>query len=191
MVNNNREKMINMIIYFLKNTKRCGKTKLFKLLYFADFKHFKQTGKSISGLEYYAWDRGPVPVTLFEEFKNPPKDLSECFIIPTKKELEQNQEEDYQFFELKCRKKFDDKCFSERELKILEEISFIYKEACAKDMIEVSHLKNQPWDKTYREKGILEKIDFFLAIDNTIDSLSKEVAKERFEEIEEMKKIFG
>ena len=45
-ITHHREKLINAIIYFANNTKRCGKTKLLKLLYFLDFRHFKQTGKS-------------------------------------------------------------------------------------------------------------------------------------------------
>jgi uncharacterized phage-associated protein len=38
-----------------------------KLLYFLDFIHFKQTGKCVTGLDYYAWKRGPVPKKLFDE----------------------------------------------------------------------------------------------------------------------------
>ena len=49
-----REKLINAIIYFAQNTKYCGKIKLFKLLYFLDFWHFKQTGKSVTGLDSQA-----------------------------------------------------------------------------------------------------------------------------------------
>ena len=191
MIDDSREKLINMIMFFLKNTKRCGKTKLFKLLNFADFLHFKQTGKSISGLEYYAWDRGPVPVSLFEEFKHPPKDLLDCFVIPTDEELEKDTENDYKFFALKGRKKFDNKYFSDRELEIIKQIAYIYKEVNAKDIVEASHLKNRPWHKTYHKKGRLEKIDYFLALDDEKDSLPEEIIRDRTEEINEMKKIFG
>ena len=62
-----REKLLNAIIYMANNTMFCGKTKLLKLLYFLDFKHFKQTAKSVTGLDYYAWEKGPVPKKLFEE----------------------------------------------------------------------------------------------------------------------------
>ena len=40
LIEHNREKLINSIIYFISNTKYCGKTKLFKLLYYLDFMHF-------------------------------------------------------------------------------------------------------------------------------------------------------
>ena len=185
MIDDSREKLINMMIFFLEKTKYCGKTKLFKLLSFSDFLHFKKTGKSISGLEYFAWDMGPVPKQLFEEFKNPPKDLSECFYIPTKGELEQDQWD----FTIKGKKRFYDGCFTPRELSILKRMAFIYKEAKSKDMVEASHLKNQPWHTTYHKNGRFKKIDYFLALDETKESLPKHIVQERIEDIKEMKKF--
>jgi hypothetical protein len=49
-----RNKLINAIVYFAQNTQHLGKTKLFKLLYLLDFEHFRQTGRSVTGLDYYA-----------------------------------------------------------------------------------------------------------------------------------------
>ncbi len=66
-ITNHRIKIINAIVYFANNTKYCGKTKLLKLLYFLDFRHFKETGKSVTGLDYYAWNMGPVPKDVYEE----------------------------------------------------------------------------------------------------------------------------
>lgn len=67
MITYHREKLINAMIYFARNTLYCGTTKLLKLLYFLDFKHFKETGKSVTGQDYYAWDMGPVPKDVFDE----------------------------------------------------------------------------------------------------------------------------
>jgi len=189
MIDHKREKLINLIIYFLKNTKYCGKTKLFKLLNFADFMHFKQTGKSITNLDYYAWEKGPVPKKLYNEFKNPPEDLKKSIYIPPK--LEENEENGkYHFFKLKGKQKFNDKFFSKRELEIIKNIALIFKEAPAKDMVEVSHLKNKPWYKTYHKKGEGEKIDYMLALDESSESLTIEEIKERIDEIDEMYKCF-
>lgn len=52
-------KFANMVIYFLDVAPY--KTKLNKLLFYADFSHFKYFGRSISGCEYAAIDMGPVP----------------------------------------------------------------------------------------------------------------------------------
>ncbi len=71
-----REKLINAVLYFATKTKFCGKTKLFKLLYFLDFEHYKKTGRSVTGLRYCAWGKGPVPVSLYEEMEWPKRDMS-------------------------------------------------------------------------------------------------------------------
>jgi len=68
--NHQREKLINVMVYFAQNTQKCGKVKLFKLMYFLDFEHYKQIGRSVTGLNYYAWPMGPVPVDLYAEFDN-------------------------------------------------------------------------------------------------------------------------
>ncbi len=56
LIEHDRAKLLNSIIYFLSNTKSCGKTKLFKLLYYLDFMHFRETGRSVTNLDYYAWN---------------------------------------------------------------------------------------------------------------------------------------
>lgn len=53
------QKFAHMVIYFLDAAPY--KTKLNKLLFYADFTHFKYFGRSISGCEYAAINMGPVP----------------------------------------------------------------------------------------------------------------------------------
>lgn len=71
------KKLLNSILYFSKNVKYPSQVKIFKLLFFLDFIHFKQTGRSVTNLDYYAWDFGPVPKDLWTKIKN--KDLPEDF----------------------------------------------------------------------------------------------------------------
>jgi len=177
-----REKLINAIIYFAEKTRYCGKTKLLKLLYFLDFYHFKQTGSSVTGLDYFAWEMGPVPKELFEELAGNMKTDLKSAIHPLPSEG---------FQQIRPKKKFDNQYFSKRELDLLEKISYIFEDAQADAMIETTHLKNAPWDKTLREKGEFQKIDYMLAIDGEIASLPYEEAKDRMEERSEMYKIFG
>src|SRR6266487_2009842 len=68
-VSHDREKLLNAIVYFLRSTNHCHTLKLFKLLNFADFEHFRQKGRTITRLEYRALPKGPVPTTLLEEIK--------------------------------------------------------------------------------------------------------------------------
>ncbi len=175
-----REKLINAILYFAENTKLCGKTKLMKLLYFLDFTHFKQTGKSVTGLDYFAWERGPVPKVLFHEFSKPKPDLYAAIKIVPKGKLQL----------VVAKRRFDDQYFTPREKRILEQLAFIFVDANADQMSESTHLFNQPWHKTRTEKGESEQIDYLLAVDGK-NSLPYEQAKERMEEISEMHRIFG
>ena len=178
-----RDKQINAIIYFATHTKYCGKTKLLKLLYFLDFKHFKQTGKSVTGLDYFAWQMGPVPEELFEELSERMKPDMKAAIheLPGGKGFQQ----------ILPKRKFDSQYFSKKEQKLLEEIAFIFQEAKADEMVESTHLKNEPWDRTLKKGGEFKKIDYMLSIDSEIVSLPYEEAKDRMKERSEMYKIFG
>jgi uncharacterized phage-associated protein len=178
-----REKLIHAIIFFLENTKFCLKTKLFKLLYLLDFCHFKQTARSVTGLDYFAWEKGPVPKDLFEEFANPKKDLLQCIYIPKAKDPDG-------IFRMKPRCKFDPFFFTRRELRLMEQIAYIFRDAKADNMIEVTHLPNMPWDKTIKTKGEYNKIDYFLALDNTQESLSIDEAMGRINEMREIENLF-
>lgn len=180
-ITHHREKLINAIVYFAKNTNYCGKTKLMKLLFFLDFCHVKQTGKPVTGLEYYAWERGPVPKDLFEELDDMKPDMKVAIsILPSGT-----------FQQVVPKKEFDATHFSKREEEILEQMSFIFRDAKADDMVEVTHLKNEPWHRTLSQKGLFEKIDYLLAIDGMEGSLPLEEAKERMQEVAEMRRTYG
>jgi uncharacterized phage-associated protein len=181
-VTHHREKLINAMIYFATHTKYCGKTKLLKLLYFLDFKHFKQTGKSVTGQDYFAWQMGPVPRELFEE-------LSGDMRPDLKAAIHDLPDEGFQ--KILPKKQFDDQYFSKKEIKLLKDIAFIFQDAKADDMVESTHLKNEPWDRTLKQKGEFKKIDYMLAVDSEIVSLPYEEVKDRMQERSEMYKIFG
>src|SRR3546814_14554341 len=53
-----RARLLHALIYFADNTGRPGKTKLFTLLYMLAFETYRTLGKSVTGLDYYAWDNG-------------------------------------------------------------------------------------------------------------------------------------
>jgi uncharacterized phage-associated protein len=183
LIEHHREKLINGIIYFVKNTRYCGKTKLFKLLYYLDFIHFRETGKSITGLDYYAWDFGPVPAELYNEMNELPTDLKESITIIKNK--------DKDFIEIKPKKKFDNKFFTKRELRLLDKIAYIFKDAKAEQMVESTHLLNEPWHTTINKTGEKSRIDYFLALDNSKDSLLLEEALERVKDREKLKKALA
>ena len=61
----NYEKYKQMILVYLRMNKYLTKTKLAKLLYFADFSWYYQHMKSMSGMEYRKIQYGPVADTYF------------------------------------------------------------------------------------------------------------------------------
>lgn len=58
------EKIENLLIYFIQkcNNEFNDRLKLMKLLFFTDFCHYKNFGRSVSGLSYHKQQIGPVPV---------------------------------------------------------------------------------------------------------------------------------
>lgn len=56
------ERLRNLLLYFIHECEDVFNTKMNKLLFYADFYHYRQHGQAISGLSYRAIKYGPVPV---------------------------------------------------------------------------------------------------------------------------------
>lgn len=167
----NQEKLVNLIIYFVKNTKHCGITKLCKLLYFADFRHFRETGTSITGMTYMAWRHGPVPASFHKEIKYHPEKFKNFFsVVQAEKTIK-----------ITPLKDFDDQYFTDREIRILEEMVFFFKNCKSNDMVDSSHQLDYPWKKTVEKKREGESIDYELAFDKS----SKTIHPEKYAELKE------
>jgi uncharacterized phage-associated protein len=148
LISRNREKLINVIVYFATNTRHCGKVKLFKLLYLLDFTHFREAGRSVTGLDYQAWKMGPVPLDLMREWEElePNKalaiDIVPERVIDFKREL------------VVPKTSFDDSLFTRRELRLMHELSK-----------QFTHQDRGPWDKIWDGgKGNNERIPYALAV---------------------------
>jgi uncharacterized phage-associated protein len=164
-MNHARRKLLNAVLFFAKNTRNLNTTKLSKLLFFLDFTHFKQTGYPVIGLQYHAFERGPVPRNFWLEIKDgrAPDDFRDALTV----HVQVNNDADQEYKELRFTAKAapDMRVFSPRERKIITNLSEIYKTATARQLSEISHLKNTPWDKTYRSTGPNSPIDYHLALD--------------------------
>lgn len=176
-----REKLLNAIIYFANNTKYCGKTKLYKLLFYLDFTHFKEAGHSVTDLDYFTWDLGPAPQKLHKEFEHQTQDIKEHVALIGFPDS---------FVGIKAKKPFNGKHFTKRELRILKNICEIFRDAKAEHMVEASHMPNEPWDTTKKSKGMYSLIDYSLALDSSIESITKEEAKERIRDEEQLESAF-
>lgn len=174
LVNHQREKLINAIIFFAYHTRFLGKTKLCKLLYFLDFEHYKEAGRSVTGMDYYAWKMGPVPAALFEELDAPMPDMAEKVKFIEKPTL------NGQMLEVKPIAGFDEKHFSRRELRIMSRLADEFRDKYAEDIIEATHLENKPWHQIYIIEGKLQNlIPYNLALRKQEADAMSEVISER------------
>jgi uncharacterized phage-associated protein len=176
-----KEKLKNAILFFAKGM-YLTKTKLMKALYELDFRHFKETGKSVTGLDYSAWDRGPVPPKVFFKFQKD-NSLSPDFdeiirISPQNKGIR-----------ILNKVAPNMKYFTKREKRIIDDVLYIYKNADTGMMVGASHEVNKPWDITYRTKGKGKRIDYLLVIDEK-SPITKQEAIQKQEEAEETKAFF-
>lgn len=185
-VSRDRERLLNAIIYFLRETNHCHTLKLFKLLNFADFEHFRQTGRTITGLDYRALPKGPVPTKLLTELKSGgKKDLKEAInLFEVKDEIT----DALLRRDLKARGQFDKKWFTRRELKVLTRIAELFRDLPADDMTKFSHENKKPWATIYADsKGEGQLIPPELIFE--AEALMKEVPSINPEELEYRKEL--
>ena len=74
------EKLRHFILFFAEQLQGVFETKLNKLLFYADFSHYKLYAQGISGLRYRAITYGPVPInygTIYESLSGLHKDVVE------------------------------------------------------------------------------------------------------------------
>lgn len=142
------EKLTEMVVYFAEQLQP-WKTKLNKLLFYADFLAFKQTGYSISGVRYAAINMGPVPDKYNSIFE----------YLYTNDYVDAHQTafsgggigEQYK---PNPKKTFDASLFNEQELEILEKVATRFKGASTNDVIEISHLE-KAWAENFKNNKSL------------------------------------
>lgn len=146
-IDHSREKLIQTIVFFAKNVRILGKVKLYKLLYFVDFMHYKDTGRSVTGLNYFAWPMGPVPVALQNMLDTSDADWQGKVKFVTK------NTSNGQMLSVIALAEFESSHFSRRELKLLQSLATEFYDSKAEEMIEKTHLENSPWDKVWNAEG--------------------------------------
>ncbi|WMW77306.1 DUF4065 domain-containing protein [Flavobacterium sp. 20NA77.7] len=146
--NPNFEKFTEMVVYFSEQVKPY-KTKMNKLLFYADFLMFKQSCFSISGVRYNAIDMGPVPhnfQSIFEYLAN------EDEIDIYSKEFP-NGGVGEQFIARNDRP-FNSTLFSDSELDVLRKVVATFKTTSTNDIIELSHLE-KAWKENEQAKNVI------------------------------------
>lgn len=141
-------KLIEMIVFFTVELKP-WKTKMNKLLFYADFCNYKQTGYSISGAIYKAIQMGPVPVNFGSIFEYA---ATKDFVDITYLEFANGGIGEA--FTPNTSHAFDPALFEEAELKTLQYIANKFAKASTNDMINLSH--DEPgWAENFTDKKII------------------------------------
>jgi hypothetical protein len=146
--NPNFEKFTEMVVYFSDKLSPF-KTKMNKLLFYADFLMFKQSCFSISGVRYKAIDMGPVPnnfQSIFEYLAN----NDEIDIYTTEFPNGYTGEQ----FKSRKDRKFNADLFTENELNTLEKVATVFKETSTNDIIKLSHFE-EAWKNNEKEKKVI------------------------------------
>jgi len=169
-----KNKLKAILRYFCTNTDPhlLGKTKLMKLLYFADFKHIKKYGRPITNDTYYHLEHGPIPSTILN-LVNSTIDEVDGSILSDAIYIEQTPNSKIQ--RIKCYHPFqetDKKLFSESELEILCSVCKNFGNMGTKQIEEISHHES-PWKETQET----QKIDYSLASLDADCEIDKETLK--------------
>jgi hypothetical protein len=190
-----RKKLIEAVVFFTQNTRWCGSVKLFKLLFFLDMLNFRETGRSVTGLQYTALPMGPVPTSLLEEFRALKPDLAEKIAVlhPPKDESEGASK----LTKISPKEKWTNKYLTVRETRIAEDLAEIFLEATSEDMSNISHAKGGPWERAKdrspgKWKGIIDYLD---SLSPSLKmgrgkAKGKEELKQRAAEFEEARQFF-
>ncbi len=134
--NPNFEKFTEMVVFFAENLEPF-KTKMNKLLFYADFLMFKQNCFSISGMRYKAIEMGPVPYNFQSTFE----------YLVSQKEIKIDYKQftkgyiGEQFISLDNRL-FNPSLFTIKELDVLDEVVKVFGKCSTNKIIELSHLEN-------------------------------------------------
>jgi uncharacterized phage-associated protein len=124
------------------------KTKMNKLLFYADNCAFNRTGYSISGAKYRAIERGPVPYryeSVFDELAE--NDVIDIF-------FENKGEYTTKLLKGRDDRPFNKALFSEVELQILNEIVDKFKNYTIKEIVDLSH-KEIAWKNNNENHNLI------------------------------------
>lgn len=143
-----RSRLANTVLYFAGKMRDCNTIKLYKLLYLLDFEHYRQTGDSVTGLNYVARVKGPVP----NEFNSAV--ISKNKFADKYPEIKLHTEKiggKVRRREFTPNQKLDLSDFTPRMLNIMKKLVDEYRDHNADEMIEVTHTKEQPWSMVYKD----------------------------------------
>jgi len=147
------DKTLNVVLYILQKEGEISKTKLMKLLFFADFAHLQKYNRPITWDKYHRLPKGPIPSYLLDivniaignDAAPVSKDDLKKFLkaIKITKRLVGKTEGAF----LSSIKQVDMDELSASEIEILDEILKRYGNKNARELIDITH-KHLAWKNT-------------------------------------------
>lgn len=155
------EKISNMISFFDSKLKGLYKTKLNKLLFYADFTSYARTGYAISGISYRAIQFGPVPSQYQKMYVKLCDDA--------KLSIDQVEVGNGNYGEvISTINAFDPSKFSEIELKTLHDVCDIYGKMQTSALVDASHLEKGWIDNAQSKSFISFQDSAFYLLENAL-----------------------
>lgn len=151
------KKATEMIVFFTEKLQP-WKTKLNKLLFYADFLMFKKYAFSISGISYRAIDWGPVPKEYHSIFDY--LDRNEHVIIDSFNINDGIAEK----FKPKKDRSFDKARFTTEELMVMDTVAELFNETGTSNIVELSHQEKAWLDNKDKRTLIDYRLGFDLKI---------------------------
>ncbi len=146
------DKFKNVVLLLLKENGWLWKTKLLKLLFYADFAYFRQQAIAITGAQYVHLDLGPVPDN-YEEFLEQMRNLG---LIA--REFARFNNADYLGEKLVTLQEPDTELFSPHELHCIKFVADHFRTYSASGISEHSHQ-----EEAYKKTQHQEVIDYHFA----------------------------
>jgi putative zinc finger/helix-turn-helix YgiT family protein len=144
-------KFANIVVYFAQNINNLWKTKLLKLIFYAEFYNFKITSESISGTPFIHWPHGPVPYEINELLYLLSHKLN---VIELKEEIAY----DYAGDIVLNKTNFYENIFTSEEKETLNFILNKFKDSTSTQLRNLTHE-----EKAYIETNLEELIPYFYA----------------------------
>ncbi len=179
------------MMFFAQNIakNKIGKLKMAKLLFALDFEHFRQTGRTVTGLNYFAYQNGPYPKELMNKMseKEFPDDLSKDLTLILKGDT---KDDGGYLFRVKEGRSADLSLFSPREVEIMGNLAEIWRDAFGKDIRQWSYTRGTPWQMVWEKEGRKLDVISYVYIDRE-SPITKEEAQEILKEEAEANLVFS
>lgn len=137
------DRLANIVVFFAKKIADLQKTKLLKLLWYADFLSYKRRGIGITGAVYCHNHYGPTP----EAHEAILEYLSRMSVIQTKSIPCGPYEAEI----VEAIAEFDEAMFTEEEVNILESVFKTFRHKTASTMTTITHLEDAYMQTSHKE----------------------------------------